>query len=377
MESDEPKPKGKKKKAERDRTPPQDFSDMDSEEFQSRTKKGKKGKAPPPSGDSSGSGKRKKVRRKKSADASEEDRGRKKGKDWIFSCCRETRLAQPSSTPSAVLLTTHSMEEAEALSSRLGIMAEGQLLTVGTAQQIKEKHGSSQELVLRLRPERNFTELSKEALGQVMRDMGSELEASSVMAMLESTPWRRAAYYRPRCIVRLQLEQRGCVEASVLAEWWLQQAKGHAIEEFLQSLAGDRVELAEDFGLYWRFRLPRSGLSLPQLFRQLEDGPDLDFRFDPERRTRPAWAWTSTPCPKQRWSRFSIASPKVWTLLLPRPPEHWAGHSLCMPGDRWNFISNILALHPTPVSPDPLSTAGEYFSARVSIFVNKKVLISV
>jgi len=173
--------------------------------------------------------------------------------------------AQPSSTPSAVLLTTHSMEEAEALSSRLGIMAEGQLLTVGTAQQIKEKHGSSQELVLRLRPE------SEEALGQVMRDMGSELEASSVMAMLESTPWRRAAYYRPRCIVRLQLEQRGCVEASVLAEWWLQQAKGHAIEEFLQSLAGDRVELAEDFGLYWRFRLPRSGLSLPQLFQQLEE----------------------------------------------------------------------------------------------------------
>ncbi|CAE7199217.1 ABCA1, partial [Symbiodinium sp. CCMP2592] len=152
-----------------------------------------------------------------------------------------------------------------ALSSRLGIMAEGQLLTVGTAQQIKEKHGSSQELVLRLRPE------SEEALSQVMRDMSSELEASSVMAMLESTPWRRAAYYRPRCIVRLQLEQRGCVEASVLAEWWLQQAKGHAIEEFLQSLAGDRVELAEDFGLYWRFRLPRSGLSLPQLFQQLEE----------------------------------------------------------------------------------------------------------
>ncbi|CAE7209134.1 unnamed protein product [Symbiodinium natans] len=81
MESDEPKPKGKKKKVERDRTPPQDFSDMDSEEFQSRTKKGKKGKAPPPSDESSGgSGKKKKVRRKKS-EASEEDRGRKKGKE--------------------------------------------------------------------------------------------------------------------------------------------------------------------------------------------------------------------------------------------------------------------------------------------------------
>ena len=40
-----------------------------------------------------------------------------------------------------IVLTTHYMEEAEALSDRIGIMKEGKLLLVGTAQEIKEKAG--------------------------------------------------------------------------------------------------------------------------------------------------------------------------------------------------------------------------------------------
>ncbi len=38
-----------------------------------------------------------------------------------------------------VILTTHYMEEAEALSDRIGIMKNGRLLTVGNAEEIKEK----------------------------------------------------------------------------------------------------------------------------------------------------------------------------------------------------------------------------------------------
>ncbi len=41
-----------------------------------------------------------------------------------------------------IVLTTHYMEEAEALSDRIGIMKEGRLLTVGTAQQIKDATGN-------------------------------------------------------------------------------------------------------------------------------------------------------------------------------------------------------------------------------------------
>ena len=42
-----------------------------------------------------------------------------------------------------VILTTHYMEEAEALSDRIGIMKDGRLLTVGTAEEIKARTGEA------------------------------------------------------------------------------------------------------------------------------------------------------------------------------------------------------------------------------------------
>ncbi|MBQ8431846.1 MAG: ABC transporter ATP-binding protein [Clostridia bacterium] len=42
-----------------------------------------------------------------------------------------------------ILLTTHYMEEAEALSDRIGIMKDGRLLAVGTVEELKRKAGAS------------------------------------------------------------------------------------------------------------------------------------------------------------------------------------------------------------------------------------------
>lgn len=42
-----------------------------------------------------------------------------------------------------IILTTHYMEEAEALSDRIGIMKDGKLLAVGTAKELKEKTGTT------------------------------------------------------------------------------------------------------------------------------------------------------------------------------------------------------------------------------------------
>ena len=42
-----------------------------------------------------------------------------------------------------IILTTHYMEEAEALSDRIGIMSRGKLLTVGTVEELKKQAGAS------------------------------------------------------------------------------------------------------------------------------------------------------------------------------------------------------------------------------------------
>lgn len=50
----------------------------------------------------------------------------------------------------AVILTTHSMDEAEALCKRIGIMVQGQLRALGTKQHLKTKFGSGFELVVKI-----------------------------------------------------------------------------------------------------------------------------------------------------------------------------------------------------------------------------------
>jgi ABC-type multidrug transport system ATPase subunit len=48
----------------------------------------------------------------------------------------------------AILLTTHSMEEAEALCDRLGIFVQGRLATLSTAEQLKSRYGTGYRLVI-------------------------------------------------------------------------------------------------------------------------------------------------------------------------------------------------------------------------------------
>ncbi|CAF0703608.1 unnamed protein product [Brachionus calyciflorus] len=50
-----------------------------------------------------------------------------------------------------IILTTHSMEECEALSTRLGIMVNGQFKCLGSVQQLKNKYGKGYTLILKCR----------------------------------------------------------------------------------------------------------------------------------------------------------------------------------------------------------------------------------
>ncbi len=58
-------------------------------------------------------------------------------------------------------MTTHSMDEAETLCRRMGIMVNGEFVCLGTAQHIKDKYGYGFEIDLRIMPysEEKFSEL--------------------------------------------------------------------------------------------------------------------------------------------------------------------------------------------------------------------------
>jgi len=52
---------------------------------------------------------------------------------------------------SAVIITTHSMEEAEALCTKMGIMVGGEFRCFGTSTHIKDKYGTGYELEFKIR----------------------------------------------------------------------------------------------------------------------------------------------------------------------------------------------------------------------------------
>jgi len=63
---------------------------------------------------------------------------------------------------SAVIITTHSMEEAEALATKMGIMVDGEFKCFGTSQHIKNKFGTGYEMEIKIRL------LSEQETGQMI-----------------------------------------------------------------------------------------------------------------------------------------------------------------------------------------------------------------
>lgn len=51
---------------------------------------------------------------------------------------------------SAIIITTHAMEEAEALCSKMGIMVAGKFRCFGSSQYIKDKYGTGYEIELKI-----------------------------------------------------------------------------------------------------------------------------------------------------------------------------------------------------------------------------------
>ena len=87
---------------------------------------------------------------------------------------------------SAVILTTHSMEEAEALSTKMGIMVRGGLLRcLGSAQHIKNKFATGYEIEIKIcNP--SFSELDqfKDSIG-IEASLVEKVELISVIRQLK------------------------------------------------------------------------------------------------------------------------------------------------------------------------------------------------
>lgn len=77
---------------------------------------------------------------------------------------------------SAVIITTHSMEEAEALCTKMGIMVGGNFKCFGSSQHIKDKYGTGYEIEFKIRnlTQEEVNETMVQKLGQKLLKLTKE-----------------------------------------------------------------------------------------------------------------------------------------------------------------------------------------------------------
>jgi len=88
---------------------------------------------------------------------------------------------------SSIILTTHSMEEAEALATKMGIMVNGNLKCIGTSQHIKNKFGGGYEIEVKMKiPTQEEVNELTERLGSQFPTTVDRAQVDMVLGKLNS-----------------------------------------------------------------------------------------------------------------------------------------------------------------------------------------------
>ena len=177
---------------------------------------------------------------------------------------------------SAVILTTHSMEEAEALSTKMGIMISGGVFRCfGSSQHIKNKFATGFELEIKIK---KTTQEKLNELRTSLRldgELGSKINLQTTKTILENSDIESLVVDQIRregvgshLIVEAELNE-GEVRTSALMQFIYTQSNGF---QFIKTLARffDQVELLEQCGDFFKIRIPREDKTMGFLFGLIE-----------------------------------------------------------------------------------------------------------
>ena len=180
----------------------------------------------------------------------------------------------------SIILTTHSMEECEALCQQVGIMVGGRFRCLGSIQHLKNRFGKGYLVEVKLQ---DATDEGIQAVvdecaeyvsdGRIsatrVKDLCEHLGDSSRAAMIHAngSGWAIAAAFA----------SQGSVAVDVFAHWWAFETVGARLNAFMkESFRGCR--LVERHGEFFRFQLPELHMPLSEAFGTLEGSKD-DLRI--------------------------------------------------------------------------------------------------
>jgi ATP-binding cassette subfamily A (ABC1) protein 3 len=179
---------------------------------------------------------------------------------------------------STVVLTTHSMEESEALCTRVGIMVGGELKCLGSVQHLKNRFGDGLMFDAKLQAP------SAEAVtGLVLRHFDSldtfikEGDLAETCQLFGNAAWaQKLVNTHPTGHAIANLAKRdGSVSVSSFAAWWITETQFEDVSAFLQQSFGSVELLERQHDSCW-FKIPdhpatnASSLRLSNVFELVE-----------------------------------------------------------------------------------------------------------
>jgi ATP-binding cassette subfamily A (ABC1) protein 3 len=185
---------------------------------------------------------------------------------------------------SAVILTTHSMEEAEALCDRMTIMVRGRLKCIGTTVWIKNKFGDGYELEVKAEsPAQHEVNRVCDLFKTVPNShLGINFDTLSQALHLANYSYLVNYIQRigPGAGIFNIIQAEGYVSCEALASWCLIESFGKHIEKWLYS-EFNNVEVIEHFSLMYKFKIKRQTVkSIGYLFSVIEANKNELFISD-------------------------------------------------------------------------------------------------
>ncbi|RLN68519.1 hypothetical protein BBJ29_003872 [Phytophthora kernoviae] len=193
---------------------------------------------------------------------------RRKMWDVIASVC--------AAKESSVILTTHSMEECEALCTRVGILVSGQLKCLGSVEHLKQKFGRGYIVEVKLR-EPNSSSVGRLKL-EVYRILGGNspgISPDNVINLCSSLGVSNRAHEIMNGegnggVLHSYLETSGIIPINVFCSWWHSENAGSALLSFFETKFPS-CELVEHQGSHFRFQVPKQSLRPYAIFGLLEE----------------------------------------------------------------------------------------------------------
>jgi len=178
---------------------------------------------------------------------------------------------------SSVIITTHSMEEAEALCTKMGIMVKGKFRCFGTTQSIKEKYGTGYEIEIKtliLDDESQKQNLREICGKRTQDDKVLESEGCDIVGRLLQS-MNKSSKKEDLCFM-FGLEFKGQYEKKMepkideIIQWVQAEYAGLEVLETLERQF-KQVSVTEHYGNFFKFSVSRDDKSIGQLFGIMED----------------------------------------------------------------------------------------------------------